>query len=91
MKTRKSDKRVVIDVDDLIDLRAAAALTGLAPRTVSAYVAQQLIPSLKLCHGRLFSRTTLLEWINQKGKRRQAAASVPVPASTPTVRPSRAN
>lgn len=59
--------------EDLIGLREASEVTNLQTRTISAYVATGRIPSLRIADRRLFSRSALMDWTEQRRLRREAA------------------
>lgn len=60
-------------VNDLIGLNDCAALTGLKPRTVSYYATLGRIPSVKIVHARVYDRAAILQWMEGRPVKTQAA------------------
>jgi excisionase family DNA binding protein len=55
--------QVQTGIDDLMSLHECSRVTRLQARTISLYVSNGSIPSLKVGHARLFSRRAIREWL----------------------------
>ena len=66
MKSEKADI-----TDRLMRVEEVAEMLQLAPSTVYRLAAEGLMPSLKVCGVRRFSRKTILNWLETKTEKRQ--------------------